>query len=327
MNLRIEQTWEYRLLSWAHEALENSATVQPRGALHHASADSLAMAYQYCAAITKHNSRTFYLASELLPEPKRQAVRALYAFCRITDDIVDNSHSVEVGQIALEKWRVLLQSTHRSLSEPVALAWGDTQARFNIPHGYAEQLINGVARDLRQTRYETFDELAEYSYGVASTVGLMAMHIIGFTGSDALPYAVKLGVALQLTNILRDVGEDWRAGRVYLPQAELREFGISETDIANCNVNERWREFMRFQIARNRQLYAEAWPGIIMLNPDGRFAIRAAAELYQEILNDIEAHSGDVFRRRAYVSKWGKLRRLPGIWLHANYGFSRQLEA
>jgi phytoene synthase len=148
------------------------------------------------------------------------------------------------------------------------------------------------------------------------------MHIIGFAGSEAIPYAIKLGVALQLTNILRDIGEDWRLGRCYLPQSELAQFGITEEDIATGQVNDRWRAFMQYQIERNRRLYAETMPAIALLNADGRFAIRAAAELYQGILDDIETHDYDVFTRRAYVSTWGKLRMLPGIWWRSRRVFA-----
>jgi phytoene synthase len=179
---------------------------------------------------------------------------------------------------------------------------------------YAEQLIAGVARDVTVHRYGSFEDLAAYCYGVASTVGLMAMHIIGYAGKDAIPYAVKLGVALQLTNILRDVGEDWRSGRLYLPQDELAAYALAEDDIAAGVVDGRWRAFMRFQIDRTRKLYAEALPGIGLLDPDGRFAIGAAAGLYRGILDDIEAHDYDVFSRRAHVSTAGKLAKLPGIW-------------
>src|SRR5690606_24962805 len=130
------------------------------------------------------------------------------------------------------EWCRRLSNPHPAAHDPVPLAWADTQARYRIPQGYADPLIRGVARDLTQNRYHSFAELADYAYGVASTVGLMSMHIIGFTGRDAVPYAVKLGVALQLTNILRDVGEDWRAGRLYLPLDELAAFGLDEADIA-----------------------------------------------------------------------------------------------
>ncbi len=145
----------------------------------------------------------------------------------------------------------------------------------------------------------------------------MAMHIVGFAGHKAIPYAIKLGVALQLTNILRDVQEDWENGRLYLPAEELRMFNLSEDDIAAGNIDHRWRAFMRFQIRRARQLYAEALPGVALLGKSGRFAIAAAAELYRAILDDIEEHDYDVFNRRAHTTKQEKLRHLPGIWWRA----------
>jgi phytoene synthase len=301
-------SWEPRLLALAHEALEGHHPAEPIAA----DREILETAYTYCEQLTREHSRTFFLASGLLPYSQRRAIRALYAFCRISDDLVDRSEQVE--QSALREWRQRSLASHPHHDDPVALAWTDSRTRYQIPRRYAEQLIDGVARDIHQKRYGTFNELAEYCYGVASTVGLMAMHIIGYSGPEAIPYAVKLGVALQKTNILRDVGEDWRSGRLYLPKEELDYFGLSETDIANGCVDNRWRAFMKFQIERNRELYTEAAPGISMLDPDGRFAIAAASGLYQAILEDIEAHDYDVFSRRAYTSRMAKLRRLPGIW-------------
>jgi phytoene synthase len=145
----------------------------------------------------------------------------------------------------------------------------------------------------------------------------MSMHIIGYQEEVSFPYAIRLGVALQLTNILRDVGEDWRFGRVYLPKKELERFGLGYEDIAQGKVKDNWREFMRFQIKRVRDLYTQALPGVALLERDGRFAISAAAELYQAILEDIEAHDYDVFHRRAMVGSLGKIWRLPGIWWRA----------
>jgi phytoene synthase len=202
------------------------------------------------------------------------------------------------------------------MNELVAVAWAAARSQYHIPPRYAEQLIDGVARDLVQKRYQTFDELAAYAYGVASTVGLMSMHIIGFAGPEAIPYAIKLGVALQLTNILRDIGEDWHSGRMYLPAQELAAFGLTEWDIAIGKTDRRWRDFMRFQIDRNRRLYDEARPGIALLNRDGRFAVAAAGELYRAILTDIETHDYDVFSRRAHVSGLSKLSKLPSLWWH-----------
>jgi phytoene synthase len=209
----------------------------------------------------------------------------------------------------------------------VALAWADTRLHYNIPDTYCEQLLDGVARDLHQQRYESFADLATYAYGVASTVGLMMLRIIGtapgFTEEQALPYAIKMGLALQITNILRDVGEDRRAGRVYLPANELAAWGIGDQDLVEGGARtrgaygpaqERWHDFMHFQVARNRVLYREAWPCIKMFDKDGRFCVAAMCSLYRAILDDIERHDYDVINRRAHVSAWGKLRRLPGIW-------------
>lgn len=303
------QTWENVLLSLAGEAdsvdkpVDQPPTVSP---------DLLMFAHEQCEQITAVHSKSFHLASGLLPEKKKRAVRALYAFCRVTDDIVD----CPTGDVKadLAEWQAAALSANPPLDNKVALAWADARLQYNIPLRFAEQLIEGVARDMHQDRYETFADLATYAYGVAATVGLMSMHIIGFESEAALPYAIKLGLALQMTNILRDVGEDWQRGRLYLPQQELSAFGLTEADIDEGIVTERWRSFMQFQIARNRKLYEESWPGIGMLNADGRFAIAAAAGIYRAILDDIEANDYDVFNRRAYVSTWGKLSMLPQLW-------------
>ncbi len=305
------QAWELRLLNAAHEAFNSQALT-----LNVEVTDPvLRAAYRYCEDMTSYHSKTFFVASGLLPDKKRLAARALYAFCRVTDDIVDECRqSDSVREALLAEWRHKIVGEIPTTDSPVALAWADTQANFNIPRGYARQLIDGCARDILQTRYESFADLAEYSYGVASTVGLMAMHIVGFSDREAIPYAIRLGVALQITNILRDVGEDWRNGRLYLPQDELASFGVTESMIAEGVVTPQWREFMRFQIARNRELYRESLPGIGKLSPNGRFAIAAAARLYEAILGDIEASDYNVFNRRARISTLGKARRLPSIW-------------
>lgn len=307
------QSWEYQLLNWAHEPLRSATPVESV----YADSPMLEAAYRYCDDVTRFHSRTFYMASSLLPAHKRQAVRALYAFCRVTDNLVDETPTGADAQVSLQNWQRCVALPQPPPYEPVALAWADTQARFQIPAGYATQLIQGVARDLTQKRYRTFADLAEYSYGVASTVGLMAMHIVGFQGDEAVPYAVKLGVALQMTNILRDIYDDWQAGRLYLPQDELSEFHLTEADIDSQRNDERWQRFMQFQIDRNRRLYAESTIGIGMLNRDGRFAIAAAAHLYRAILDEIEQRRGNVFQGRVSVSTWGKIRRLPNIWWQA----------
>lgn len=306
--------WEHTLVHWATEPLRTHT----RSSQISAPSRLLDEAYQYCDDVTRYHSRTFYLASALLPSEKRRAVRALYAVCRITDDIVDRSeHNEATTQATLEDWYQRLTNQKSDMNHPVINAWSDTKARFGIPDVYIRQLVDGVALDIRKQRYETLESLATYAYGVASTVGLMSMLIIGYNHQDAIPYAVKLGVALQLTNILRDVGEDWRNGRIYLPQQELAAYGLSLKDLESGKLSDSWRSFMKFQIQRNRQLYAEALPGIRYLEADGRFAIAAAAELYQGILADIEQHDYDVFTRRARLNSMKKVLRLPTIWFRS----------
>jgi len=269
---------------------------------------------------------------------------------RAVNYVVGADASPDEKDAQLAAWRFRAMTASPGHDDLVALAWADTRLRYDIPYTYCKQLIDGVARDLHQHRYESFDDLATYCYGVASTVGLMMLRIIGtapgFTEEEVVPYAIKMGLALQITNILRDVGEDWQAGRVYLPANELRAWGLSEimrnaecgmrnipsgprlsaTSIPHSafhipHIDGRWRDFMRFQVERNRALYREAWPCIKMFAKDGRFCVAAMCSLYSAILDDIETHDYDVFGSsatrnsgRAHVSTWGKLRRLPGIW-------------
>ena len=308
------QHWERQLVDLAEE-----------GAVlgHHKAAplthlgDILERAYQYCEIVTGENSRSFHFASRFLPADKRRAIRALYAFCRVTDDIVDVPK--ENAGAELEAWR------SGKSGDLVSIAWRDTRDRFGVPELYAQQLIDGVCRDLEPSRYDNFSSLAHYCYGVASTVGLMSMHIIGFSNRAAIRYAVKMGVALQLTNILRDVGEDMELDRIYLPRDEMAFYGVNESDLAAGRIDDNWRNFMRFQIGRARRLYREAWPGIALLNREGRFSVLAAAELYGGILSEIEANDYDVFTKRAHLSAGEKLRRLPGIWYRAQFAASRNL--
>jgi len=271
-------------------------------------------AYKQAEAITAEHSKSFHFASALLPEEKRSAVRALYAFCRTVDDIVDESTELECDS-QLDYWRGMVNHGSFLDDDLVAAAWADTLARYHIPRHYALQLIDGVARDLSQSRYQTFEELATYCYGVASTVGLMSMHIVGFKNNDAIPYAIKLGVALQMTNILRDVGEDYRNGRLYLPREELAYYGIREQDIAEGRITDNWRQFMKFQIERTRQLYNESWEGVKLLEREGQLAIGAASIFYQGILDQIEKNDYDVFSQRASLSTVGKVGKIPALWL------------
>jgi phytoene synthase len=268
-------------------------------------------AYLHCDEITRQHSRSFFLSSQFLPPEKRRAIRALYAFCRTSDDTVDCPGGD--ASRALARWVALAQAPQPPPDSPVLLAWHDTAARYQVAPSLVDELLAGLAMDLLINRYPTFADLWLYCYRVASVVGLISMQIIGHQ-PGAAPYAVRLGVALQLTNILRDVGEDAARGRIYLPQEDLERFGVAEDDILSGRRGECFRALMRFEIARAHQLYDEAWPGIAMLSADSRFAIGAAATVYRGILGKIEANDYDVFGQRAHLSLAEKLLLLPGVW-------------
>ncbi|MBI2759310.1 MAG: phytoene/squalene synthase family protein [Chloroflexi bacterium] len=309
--MEIQARWENQLLALAGHVPHPST----RPFFSYWAGDAvLQKAYKYAEVITAKHSKSFHFASGLLPEEKRSAVRALYAFCRTADDIVDESTDDE-REARLEYWRRMIETGSFEDNDLVAAAWADTLARYHIPRHYALQLIDGVNRDLMQSRYQTFDELATYCYGVASTVGLMSMYIVGFKNNDAVPYAIKLGVALQMTNILRDVGEDYQNGRLYLPREELTFYGIREQDIGEGRITDNWRQFMKFQIDRTRHLYKDSLEGVKMLEREGQLAIGAASVFYQAILDDIEKHDYNVFTRRAGLSTLGKIGKIPALWI------------
>ena len=183
-------------------------------------------------------------------------------------------------------------------------------AHYNIPQELIDELLAGIAMDLTVTRYATFDDLWLYCYRVASVVGLISMQIIGHV-EEAVDYAVKLGVALQLTNILRDIGEDAGRGRIYIPQEDLVAFGVDEAEIFAHQRSPRFKALMSFQSARAHALYEESWPGIGLLNPDSSLAIAAAATIYRGILDSIHQHDYDVFSKRAFVPF---LRKMGLLW-------------
>lgn len=272
---------------------------------------TLAEAYAICEQIIRRHSKSFFFSTQFLPPAQRQAVRTLYAFCRTTDDTVDMAESDPAR--ALAEWVRIARRPRFDTSHPVLLAWADTCQRYNLAPSLIDELLAGVAMDLTISRYTTFADLWLYCYRVASVVGLL---VIGITGAapGAQPYAIKLGVALQLTNILRDIGEDADRQRVYLPEDELARFGLTADDILARVYDERFIRLMQFQIARARQLYAESWPGIALLPPEVRLAIAAAARVYSGILDKIEQNQYNSYTRRVYVPLREKIARLPGIW-------------
>jgi len=275
------------------------------------------LAQEQAERVIRANSKTFFFATGLLPAAPRQAIRALYGFCRATDDLVDTSEPGKAGIEELERWRNLVNLNPEKQTNPILYTWAQVRSAYPIDRHYERELIDGIAQDICFEPYQTWGELKNYCYAVASTVGLLSIPIIGLakgaTFQRAAPYAIQLGIALQLTNILRDVGEDARRGRVYFPQEDLESFGLSLQDIANQVSDERFKGLMRFEIARARRIYAEALPGIQLLSPSARPAVGAAALLYRAILDEIEAIDYQVHRTRAHTTAWKKFRMLPGI--------------
>jgi 15-cis-phytoene synthase len=285
--------------------------------------------YELCRQVTASYAKNFYLGTQLMPETKRRAIWAIYVWCRRTDELVDGPGSGATTPETLDLWEKRLESVfagHPHDDLDVALV--DTLARFPIDIQPFREMIAGQQMDLYRSRYETFEELNLYCYRVAGTVGLMSMSVMGVDEANSaanwnwhwgnkIPKeeAISLGIAKQLTNILRDVGEDARRGRIYIPLEDLALFNYTEADLFNGVIDNRWRELMRFQIQRARKLYASAEPGIKVLSPDIRWTVWAATMLYSRILNAIERNQYDVFQKRAYVTNFQKLQCIPAAWL------------
>jgi 15-cis-phytoene synthase len=281
--------------------------------------DRLEDCYRACREIARFHSKTFYLSSLFLEPLKRRAVWAVYAFCRTADDIVDTDSPAPEKLAAIDAWERQLIGSYQGLAgDPIFVAFADAAQRFGIPIEPALDLLRGARMDVTVRRYETYEDVREYCYLVASTVGLLVMPILGTLSPEAVGYGVALGRAMQMTNILRDVGEDARMDRIYLPAEDLRRFGCSESNIMEAVIDQPFEELMRFQIARVRAMYAEAEPGIALLASESRFTVRLALGLYRRILERIEANDYDVFTRRAYVPLRTKLMMALATWL----GFS-----
>ncbi|WP_373539656.1 phytoene synthase [Chamaesiphon sp.] len=287
--------------------------------------------YELCRQITAEYGKTFYLATLLMSVPKRRAIWAIYAWCRNTDELVDGADADETTPATLDRWESQLEGIFRGIpTDKYDVALVDTIARFpDLEIQPFRDMITGQRMDLRKNRYYSFEELSLYCYRVAGTVGLMSNAIVGVDESQfTAPWsehhrdipteqAVALGIGKQLTNILRDVGEDSERGRIYLPLDELALFNYTETDLMNQVVNDNWRALMKFQIQRARKYYQQAESGISRLSPDVRWPVWAALLLYQQILDSIERNDYDVFTRRAFVSMPRKLWCLPGSLIRA----------
>lgn len=270
---------------------------------------SLARSYAFCERLARREAGNFYPAFWLLPRPQRLAMCALYAFLRIADDLSDGAEPVDVKRRQLADWRRgLHESVAGTYTHAIHPALHDTITHYRIPLDYLDAVVDGVEMDLQPVAYANFAELRRYCYHVASAVGLACIHIWGFADDRAKEYADQAGVAFQLTNILRDLGEDAARGRVYLPKEELDRFGYDATRLSRGQRDDAFRALMRFQVARARQFYDAAWPLAPLLAPPGRAVFLMMARTYRALLDEIERRDYDVFSSRVRVSRWRKVR-------------------
>ncbi len=300
---------------------------------------SIEEAYKVCRTITFRYAKTFSLASYFIPRSKRNACFAVYAFCRYVDDLVDVA--MEQGNVTRQdavnlvaQWKVDLDNIYNRVDIPresgtqnaddrtkILIAWEDTLNTFHIPRHLPHELIEGVLMDTSVTRFDTFDELREYCYKVASVVGLMTSEIFGYSSPDALARAIDLGIAMQLTNIIRDVREDAVRGRIYLPKEDMQRFGVNESDILEHHFTPNIKELIRCYVGLADNYYDSAEPGIQLLHADSRLTVLLMSNNYRRILRAVESMDYNVFTKRASISLFRKLTAIPEAFM-----MSRRME-
>jgi phytoene synthase len=284
----------------------------------------LEASYRYCAQLTRLAARNFYYAFWLLPAPRRRSLCAIYAFCRRLDDIVDDDPSDSAAQTPLEGRRRLeymrsLLDADGAADDPLFPALRDTVRRYRIPRAPFEDLIDGMLMDLEGHEYRTFEDLRLYCYRAASTVGLISIEIFGHDAHERPEEiqgpAIDLGIAMQLTNIIRDLKEDLGRGRVYLPREELDRFGVTPAQLAEHQVSSKFRDLMAYQVERTRSYFARSDPIYQRLHRGSRCCPRLLRTMYSEILDCIERAGYDVFKFRPRLSRWRKVWLAGSLWL------------
>lgn len=275
-------------------------------------APGLAAAYEHCRKINAHYGKTYYFSSSFFPPDVRPAVHALYAWVRYPDEWVDNPNGLTIPEQAdkLRQWRDATADAIKtgSSDHPVLAAWADSARRYEVPAKYMRDFLDAMEMDLTVSRYETFDDLQKYTYGSASVVGLIMCRLVGCDDPASVSHATALGLGMQLTNFLRDVGEDFNGrGRIYLPLEDMARFGVTEDDIRRGTVTENVISLLRFEIARTREIYEHADAGVHYLPQYAQLPVRLARVLYSRILDKIEQNRYDVFTKRARVPTWEKL--------------------
>ena len=274
--------------------------------------------YRICRDLHRKFGTTYYYASQLFPSRLKPKVHAVYGFVRVPDEWVDNPGSMTASEQLqkLERYREELVAGYagRCPSEPVLRAFCEVAAEAQIPISEPLCFLDAMEMDVRVARYETIGDLLDYTRGSAAAVGLMMCHVLEADLTEEITAAARnLGDAMQLTNFLRDVGEDFARGRIYLPGEDMAQFGVSDADIAAGIVTDAWRQLMAFEIDRTRELYATTDDAIRRLPSYARRPVRLARILYSQILDEIEANDYDVFRVRARTSRAKKVRSLASV--------------
>ncbi|HKI79379.1 MAG TPA: presqualene diphosphate synthase HpnD [Ignavibacteriaceae bacterium] len=266
--------------------------------------------------IAKESKSSFYYAFNLLPEEKRDAMNTVYAFCRHTDDIIDEGNEpTDFKFEKLTKWRIEFEKAFNGHSEYSLLnKLASTVSKFNIPVEPFFELIKGMEMDLVKSRYLTFEDLQLYCYRVASTVGLMCIEIFGYKHKTTKDFAVNLGIALQLTNILRDIKKDSEKGRIYLPQEDLKKFGYSEKELLDQTYNHHFKDMMKYQARRAKVYFDKANELLDLDDKASMFAARAMQHIYERMLIKIIEADYDVFNKNIKVSKFEKVGISLGVW-------------
>ena len=280
-------------------------------------------AQAYCTNLTKQSGSNFYYSFMFLPKARREAMYTIYAFCKAVDSAVDEPPPGSDPKEELHRWRAELDLVYRGHPTwPLMISLQHHAKRLSIPKAYFEELIKGVEMDLVTTHYGTFEELSLYCYRVASIVGLICLHIFGPTSAHAQDYAVDLGMAFQLTNILRDLATDAEHGRIYLPQEDLARFGYSEAEFLERKESPRLHELIRFEAQRARRYYAKAQAALASLPAKDRRSLTVAEimrAVYSRLLDRIERSDHAVFGPRVRLSTSNRLAIAAGVWLRSRF--------
>lgn len=280
-------------------------------------------AQAYCTALTKSSGSNFYYSFLFLPKARRTAMYTVYAFCKAVDSAVDEPPPGSQPQEELVRWRAELDAVyHGTPTWPITISLAHHVKALSIPKVYFEELIKGVEMDLHNNRYVTFNELSSYCYRVASVVGLICLHIFGATSARAQDYAVDLGMAFQLTNILRDVGTDAAQNRIYLPLEDLKACKYSEKALRQQTYSPEFQKLMQYEAARARQYYDKAHAALMALSPQERRALTVAEIMrgvYSRILKKLEDSEYQVFGPRIRLSTSHRLAIAAGIWLRSRF--------